>query len=55
MSISSKSGARGLEGYPSLEYYNVEKWKSRFTLGLDTAVNKHHIKKKKVQINVVRN
>ncbi len=51
MSISPQSEARVLERYP---YYNVEKPKSRFTLGLDAAENTHCIKKK-VQINVVRN
>ncbi len=44
LSISNQSGARGLERYPSLKYYNVEKRKSRFTLGLDSAKNKHRIK-----------
>ncbi len=29
MYIYPQSGARGLERYPSLKYYNVEKWKSR--------------------------
>ncbi len=33
MSISHHSGARGLE-YPSLQYYNVEKQKSRFLFPL---------------------
>ncbi len=45
MSISSQSGARRLKRYPSLEYYNVEKRKSRFTLGLDAEKNTHRIKK----------
>ncbi len=40
-----QSGAGGLERYPFLKYYNVEKWKSRFTLGLDATKNTHHIKK----------
>ncbi len=36
----------GLERYASLKYYNVEKWESRFTLGLDTAKsNASHQKK----------
>ncbi len=29
-----------------LKYHNVEKWKSRFTLGLDAAENTHRIKKR---------
>ncbi len=44
MSISPQSGARGLERYL---YYNVEKWKSRFTLGFDTVKNTHCIASKK--------
>ncbi len=28
-----------------LKYYNVQKWGSRFTLGLDTAENTHYIQK----------
>ncbi len=46
MSIYPHSEARGLERYASLKYYNVEKWKSRFTLGLDAAENTHRMKKK---------
>ncbi len=30
MSIFPQSGARGLERYPFVKYYNVEKWKSRY-------------------------
>ncbi len=45
MSISHWSGDRRLERYASLKYYNVEKQKSRFTLGLDAAENTHCIKK----------
>ncbi len=37
MSLSSRSGARGLERLPWLKYYNVMKWESRFTLRLNTA------------------
>ncbi len=46
MSISHRSGDRGLERYASLKYFNVEKQKSRFTLGLDAAKNTNHIKKR---------
>ncbi len=37
LSISLRSGARWLEGLPSLKYYNVQKWESRFSLGLNAA------------------
>ncbi len=40
MSISSQSGACHL-----LKYYNVQKWGSRFTSGLDAAKNTHYIRK----------
>ncbi len=40
-----RSEARGHKRYPPLKYYNVEKWKNRFTLRLDAAENTHHIKK----------
>ncbi len=33
-SISPWSGARGLKRFPSLKNNNVQKWESRFTLGL---------------------
>ncbi len=33
MSISTRSGARGLQKLPCFKYYNVLKWESRFTLG----------------------
>ncbi len=53
MSISPQSGAWGLKRYGSLKYYNVEKWKSRFTWGFDAAKNTYRIKKR--FMNVVRN
>ncbi len=43
MSISVRSGARGLERLPSFKYYNVQKLESRFTLGLIGAKNTHYI------------
>ncbi len=45
ISIFPRSGARGLERLPSLKYYNVLKWESRFTLGLNDAESAHYIKK----------
>ncbi len=39
MSVSSWSGARGLQTLPCLKYYN----KSRFTLGLNAAKNKNNV------------
>ncbi len=36
----------GEEGVERHLYYNVEKRETRFTLGLDTAKNTHHIKKR---------
>ncbi len=45
MSISPRSGARGLERFPSLKYYNVLKRESRFNLGLNAVKNTHYIKK----------
>ncbi len=44
MSLPPTSGTRGFERYPSLKYYNVEKWKSRFTLRLDATENTHRIR-----------
>ncbi len=52
--ITHWSGARGLERYPSLKYYYVEKQKSRFTLELHAAKKKAS-HQKKVQINAVWN
>ncbi len=37
MSISPKSGGKGLQRLPCFNYYNVLKWESRFTLRLDAA------------------
>ncbi len=34
MSISLRGRVRGLQRLPSLKYYYVLKWESRFTLGL---------------------
>ncbi len=45
MFISSRSGARGLQRLPSLKYYNVQKWQSIFTLGLNSAKNTCYIQK----------
>ncbi len=46
MSIFHRSGDRGLKRCASLKNYNVEKRKSRFTLGLEAATNKHSHQKK---------
>ncbi len=35
----------GLQRLPYLKYYNVLKWESKFTFGLNTAKNTHYIKK----------
>ncbi len=43
MSLSPASGARGLQKLPWLKYYNVLKWKSRFTLVLNGAKNTDYI------------
>ncbi len=53
MSISLRVGARRLQKLPSLKYYNVLKWESKFTLRLNSAQNKHYFKKM-LQIKVVR-
>ncbi len=45
MSIFPRSGARGLERFPFLKNYYVQKRGSRFSLGLDAAKNMHRIKK----------
>ncbi len=50
MSISQQRGARELEKYHSLKYYNVEKWKNKFTLTLNVAKNTHCIKKRFIWI-----
>ncbi len=45
MSVSHRSGAKRKQRLQSLKYYyNVLKWESRFTLGLDAAKNTHYIK-----------
>ncbi len=38
MLISMRSGAKGSKDCP-LKYYNVQKWESRFTFGLDAGKN----------------
>ncbi len=45
MSISPKSGARGLERLPYLKYYDVLKWENRLTLGINTAKSTDYMKK----------
>ncbi len=50
MSIFPQSGARWLERFPSLQNNNVQKWESRCSLGLDTAKNTHHIKKRLMRV-----
>ncbi len=52
-SISPVSGSRGLQRSICLKFYNVQKWKMWFTLGLSDAENTQYIKK--LQIKVVRN
>ncbi len=57
MSISPRppgSGAQELQRLTCLKYYNVLKWESRFTLGLNAAKNTDYIKKT-LQIKVVEN
>ncbi len=43
MSISLKSGARGLQRSVCLKSFNVQKWEIRFALGLNTAKDTHYI------------
>ncbi len=45
MSISSRSGARGLERLPYLKYYDVLKWENRLTFRLNAAKNMDYMKK----------
>ncbi len=45
MSIFLQSGAKGFKNCHLLKYYNVRKWGSRLTLGLDAARNMHYIQK----------
>ncbi len=44
MSISPRSGARGLQRLICLKYYNALKWEMRFALGLNAAKNSDYIK-----------
>ncbi len=44
MPIFPKSGATALQRLPFSKYYDVLKWQSRFTLGLNAAKNVHYIK-----------
>ncbi len=44
VSISGRSGAKGLQGLPFWKYYNALEWESRFTLGLNVASNTDLIK-----------
>ncbi len=48
-----QSGVRGLQRLPYLKYFNVQKWESRFTLGLGAAKITHYIQKK-LQIKAVK-
>ncbi len=45
MSISLRGGARRLQRLPSLKYYYLLKWGSKFTLEINAAKNTHCIKK----------
>ncbi len=45
MCTSLQIGARGLQRLMCSKYYNVEKWKRRFTCGLDAVKNSHYIQK----------
>ncbi len=54
MSISSQSGAMGLERLPCLKYYNVLKQENRLTLGLNAVKNIDYMKKK-LEVKVVEN
>ncbi len=45
MSISPRSGARGLERLPCLKQYNVLKQENRLTLGLNAAKGTDYMKK----------
>ncbi len=46
MSISPRSGGRGLRRLPSLKYYNVQKQQNWFTLVLEAAKNTGYIQKR---------
>ncbi len=54
MSISPQSKARGLEWLIWLKYDIILKGQNTFNLGLNTAINTHHAKKK-LQIKVDQN
>ncbi len=43
--IFPRSGARVLQRLLPLKYYNVQKWESRYILGLDAAKNTHYVRK----------
>ncbi len=45
MSISPRRGDKGLQKLICLKYFNVLKWKSRCTVGLNAAENTNYIKK----------
>ncbi len=45
MFISPRVELGGSKDCHLLKYYNVRKWESRFTLGLDAAENTHYIQK----------
>ncbi len=42
MFVSPRSGARGLQRFPYLKNYEIQKQESRFTLGLNAAKNTHY-------------
>ncbi len=46
MSIYPQSGAGGIETFSSLKNNNMQKWESRYSLGLDAAKNTHRIEKR---------
>ncbi len=45
MFISLGNGTSWLQTFPSLKYYNVQKWESGFSSGLDVAKNTHYMRK----------
>ncbi len=46
MSISLQSGAMGLQRLIYFNYFNVLKWKSRFSLELNAAKNMDYMRKR---------
>ncbi len=46
MSISHRSEAIGLQKLSYFKYYNIQKWDSKFTLGLSAVKNTDYIKKR---------